>query len=244
MKLEFQNLSKRYGDKHALCGINFRSPDDHSICILIGPSGGGKSTLLRLLGGLLEADEGVLRVDGEEVPRRAPDLLAYRRRHGFVFQQFNLFPHLTVKDNIVLPLCKAHGWARQDAVLRAHEVLARFGLEEHGEKLPHALSGGQAQRVALARALAPRPRRLLLDEPTSALDPEMTAEVLEEVRNLAAEGQEIIMCTHSMPLARSLGGHTLFLDRGWLLGEAPTERFFADPPHPDIGRFLMKVMNF
>jgi len=244
MRLEFDNLGKRYGNKHALRGINFRSPDSHAVCVLIGPSGGGKSTLLRLLGGLLEADEGVLRVDGLEVPCGAGELLAYRRRHGFVFQQFNLFPHLTVEENIVLPLCKAHGWRRDEAVARAYEVLARFGLEGFAGRHPHALSGGQAQRVALARALAPRPQRLLLDEPTSALDPEMTAEVLDEVRRLAEEGQEIIVSTHSMPLARLLGGHTLFLQEGRLAGSAATGEFFACPPHPDIERFLAKVMRF
>lgn len=244
MRLELTGVTKRYGDQVALDGADFTSPADHSVLTLIGPSGGGKSTLLRVLGGLIARDAGGVRIRGRDLPGDAAGLLAHRRRTGFVFQQFNLFPHLTVERNITLSLEKVHGHAPREARERAREELERFGLVGHAAKRPVELSGGQAQRVALARAMAPRPALLLLDEPTSALDPEITADVLELVLELATGGQEIILSTHEMGFARALGGVTAFLENGRITASGESGPFFDNPEHPAVARFLARVTRF
>ena len=189
MDIDAQRLTRRYGALAALDGLTL-AVERVKVLALIGPSGGGKSTLLRVLGGLEGADEGEVSINGTVLSADERQLLAWRRRNGFLFQQFNLFPHLTARRNITLPLEKVHGRTAAEAERVADESLERFGLTAHGHKLPAQLSGGQQQRVGLARAIASGPEILILDEPTSALDPEMTAEVLELIGELAAGGQD------------------------------------------------------
>lgn len=244
MRIELHGLGKRYGNTLALDSVNYTSNGQNPILTLIGPSGGGKSTLLRVIGGLLAPDSGTLVLNEERLPRDERSLLAWRRRLGFVFQHFNLFPHLTVERNLTLPLEKVHGWTPARAVARADELLEKFNLPGYGRRYPAEISGGQAQRIALARALAPSPRLLLLDEPTSALDPEITADLLELILGLAREGQEIILSTHEMGFARALGGEILFLQGGRLLAHGDAESIFTVRRHPDLARFLSRVTRF
>ena len=244
MRIEIHGLGKRYGDARALDGIDYTSIGQNRILTLIGPSGGGKSTLLRVIGGLIAPDGGSVTLNDERLPHDEKSLLAWRRRLGFVFQHFNLFPHLTVESNLTLPLEKVHGWSRERARAKASELLEKFNLPGLGPRFPSEISGGQAQRVALARALAPSPRLLLLDEPTSALDPEITSDLLELILSLAREGQEIILSTHEMGFARALGGEVLFLQGGRLLAHGDVEAIFTARRHPDLARFLSRVTRF
>ncbi|MFM7181097.1 MAG: amino acid ABC transporter ATP-binding protein [Verrucomicrobiales bacterium] len=244
MRIELHGLSKRYGDARALDGVDYTSNGQNRILTLIGPSGGGKSTLLRVIGGLIPPDSGSVVLNDERMPRDEKGLLTWRRCLGFVFQHFNLFPHLSVERNLTLPLEKVHGWSPQAARSRAAELLDKFNLPGLGSRYPSEISGGQAQRVALARALAPSPRLLLLDEPTSALDPEITADLLELILNLAREGQEIILSTHEMGFARALGGEVLFLQGGSLLAHGDVESIFTARRNPDLARFLSRVTRF
>ena len=177
MKVELEHLVKRFGGENVIDDVSFSV--ETSALALIGSSGGGKSTLLRMLGGLLPATSGSIRMDGRLVPKTERECIAFRRTLGYVFQQGNLFQHLSAQENIALVLREVHGWTKEAADARAFELLAHFGLAEHADKHPSELSGGQQQRAAIARAVAPRPKLLLLDEPTSALDPEYTAEVLD-----------------------------------------------------------------
>jgi polar amino acid transport system ATP-binding protein len=242
MKIEISSLTKRYGDQSALEGLHLDS--DAKVLCLIGPSGGGKSTLLRILGGLESPDSGTVYIDGESLPTTERGLLSYRRGNGFLFQQFNLFPHLTALQNLILPLEKAHGMTTADARRTAEASLERFGLANHSHKLPSQLSGGQQQRVALARAVAHQPRILFLDEPTSALDPEMTGEVLDLIRELAEDGQHIILSTHEMGFAKAVADRIAFLAEGKIVEtSAPTE-FFSSPNSPEGLRFLSRVMKY
>ena len=244
MRIELHGLGKRYGDARALDGVEYTSNGQNRILTLIGPSGGGKSTLLRVIGGLIPPDGGSVVLNDERLPRDEAGLLAWRRRLGFVFQHFNLFPHLSVERNLTLPLEKVHGWPPERARIRAGELLRKFNLPGLAARFPSEISGGQAQRVALARALAPSPRLLLLDEPTSALDPEITADLLELILDLAREGQEIILSTHEMGFARALGGEVLFLQGGRLLAHGDAESIFTARRHPDLARFLSRVTRF
>jgi polar amino acid transport system ATP-binding protein len=230
MKLEARSLVKRYGSHVALDGACFSTgPDDARVIALLGPSGGGKSTLLRVLGCLLVPDEGHVCVDGRDLPHDEVGAQAERRGNGFVFQGYNLFPHLTTLQNITLPLQEVHGMSALQAEQRAIEWLHRLGLEGHEHKRPSQLSGGQQQRAAIARALAPRPRLLLLDEPTSALDPVMTGEVLDVIRELAEEGQSIVLATHEISFARKVADQVVFLAAGKALECSPVSRFFQQP---------------
>lgn len=244
MKIELSNLSKRYGQTHALQGISLRVEDPVRVLALIGPSGGGKSTLLRLLGGLEVADEGSISIGGELLSSREPDLLAHRRRNGYLFQAFNLFPHFTALENVMLPLTEVHG--EQKAAAREHAMssLGRFGLGDHAGKRPAEMSGGQQQRVALARAIAIRPRLLLLDEPTSALDPEMTAEVLEVIEELCRSGQEIVLSTHEMGFARAVADEVMFLADGKIIEQAEAKKLFESPQSGVVQGFLGRVMRY
>lgn len=243
MDIDAQRLTRRYGALAALDGLTL-AVERVKVLALIGPSGGGKSTLLRVLGGLEGADEGDVSINGTVLSADERQLLAWRRRNGFLFQQFNLFPHLTARRNITLPLEKVHGRTAAEAERVADESLERFGLTAHGHKLPAQLSGGQQQRVGLARAIASGPEILILDEPTSALDPEMTAEVLELIGELAAGGQDIILSTHEMGFARAVAGHVAFIAAGKVAEHGPSGELFAAPKEEMTRRFLSKVMRF
>lgn len=243
MKLEAGHVTKRYGTTTALDGLSLDISASR-VLALIGPSGGGKSTLLRLLGGLETPDSGTLRVNAHLLSADPAALQAYRRKNGFLFQQFNLFPHLTARRNITLPLEKVHGHPPDAARELADQALGRFGLLDHAEKLPSQLSGGQQQRAAIARAVAFSPEVIFLDEPTSALDPEMTAEVLELIQELAEAGQDIILSTHEMGFARAVADQVAFLAAGKIEECRPPAELFADPRSELCRRFLSRVMRY
>ena len=243
MKLSVTSLTKHYGPHTALQDLSIEVLAARVLC-LIGPSGGGKSTFLRILGGLETPSSGKVSLLGEDLPTSPNGLLAHRRRNGFLFQQFNLFPHLSALKNLTLPLEKVHGQSPSEALSNARAALDRFGLIDHAEKLPSELSGGQQQRVGIARAIAAGPRILFLDEPTSALDPEMTAEVLELIQELAAEGQNIILSTHEMGFARAVSDHVAFLANGRIEESGPPSQVFENPGSSLCQRFLSRVMRY
>lgn len=244
MSIELQGLTKHYGPTRAVDGVDLSLGDEAKVLALVGPSGGGKSTLLRLLGGLESPDAGSIRIDGEPLPTALDALRRWRRRNGFLFQSFNLFPHLSALENIALPLVQVHGWTRTDAVARAREAVERFGMGPHLEKRPAELSGGQQQRIALARATAHGPRLLLLDEPTSALDPEMTAEVLDLVAELCRAGQRIVLSTHEMGFARRSADAVVFLGGGRVVEAGPAADVFDRPQSETARAFFGKVMKW
>ena len=214
------------------------------VLALLGPSGGGKSTLLRVIAGLERPDSGTVLINGEKVPDREPVLRDYRRTLGVVFQAFNLFPHMTVLRNVMLPLVEVHGIDRSTAQDRSMEVMERLGIADQAAKLPAQLSGGQRQRVAIARALAAKPRYLLFDEPTSALDPEMTAEVLSLIADLRESNTPMLLVTHEMGFARKIADRVAFLSSGRVLEEGPAAEFFATPRTAEAQRFLAKVLAY
>jgi polar amino acid transport system ATP-binding protein len=215
----------------------------HSL-VLIGPSGGGKTTLLRILAGLQTPEAGEVQLDGTAMRFDEAALLRHRRTVGVVFQAFNLFPHLTALENITLPLEKVHGHTPAQARDVAMQLLKRFQLATHAAQKPSALSGGQRQRVAIARALAFKPRVLLFDEPTSALDPEMTAEVLDMIRELGAEGQHLILVTHEMGFARVVADRVAFLAQGRILECGTADQVFNAPATDACHRFLAAVLKY
>lgn len=243
MKLEIRELSKRYGSTQALDSLSLEVAAAR-VLVLIGPSGGGKSTFLRVLGGLETADSGRIAINGDPLAADPAGLQAFRRRNGFLFQQFNLFPHLNALRNITLPLEKVHGHSSEEARGLAEQSLARFGLLEHAHKLPAQLSGGQQQRVGIARAVARKPEILFLDEPTSALDPEMTAEVLELIQELAEQGQDIILSTHEMGFAKAVADQVAFVAAGKIEEHAAPAELFGEAKSPVCRRFLSKVMRY
>jgi len=227
-----------------LDGISTDFGDARAV-VFIGPSGGGKSTLLRTIAGLEAPDAGTVSFDGEAVDYSSEDKLrAHRRRLGIVFQAFNLFPHLTALENITLPLEKVHGQSAEQARETAITTLRRFQLDEHSEKKPAELSGGQKQRVAIARAIAAQPKLLLLDEPTSALDPEMTAEVLELIEELKKEGRSFVLVTHEMGFARRVGDAVAFLADGRIVELDAAERLFESPQSAQCRDFLARVLRY
>lgn len=240
MELETVDLSMRFEETTVLDGVSLRLPSDR-VTAVIGPSGGGKSTLLRILAGLLRPSGGSLLVDGRDLGSRERDWVVYRRRVGVVFQSFNLFPHLTNLENVALPLRVVHQRSAEEAAERAAEWLARFQLEEHARKKPGQLSGGQRQRVAIARSLASGPDVLFLDEPTSALDPEMTAEVLDLLLELRREGFPFLVVTHEMAFAREVADEVLLLADGKVLEAGPPEAVM-DQPSTETGRRFLKRM--
>lgn len=242
MKLELIGLSKSFDGQRVLGPVDFS--DDIDTLAVIGPSGSGKSTLLRIAGGLLSPSKGRVLMDGDETRQDEKSLMAYRRRIGYVFQQGGLFSHMTARQNITVPLVRAHGLSQHEADERADTLLARFGLLSQAHKRPHALSGGEQQRIAIARAVAPRPRLLLLDEPTSALDPEFTTEVLDMVNELKADGMRFIIVTHEMGFARHACRHIAFLYEGRLLEYGVSAKLFARPQTPEFSRFLGKLLEW
>jgi polar amino acid transport system ATP-binding protein len=210
---------------------------------LIGASGSGKSTLLRCIDLLEEIDDGDILLDGEVITDPSVDPVAVRRRLGLVFQAFNLFPHLTALENVVLGSVRAHGVSRGEAERRGRELLARFGLGGREDDRPDNLSGGQQQRVAIVRAFAGRPRALLLDEVTSALDPELVGEVLEVVRELKEEGATMILATHEMTFAREVADAIAFLHDGRIVEQGPPEAVLSSPERPETRRFLRRLLE-
>jgi len=240
--LEMRGVTKAYGDRAVLRGIDL-AVAEHAAIALIGASGSGKSTLLRCVDLLDEIDDGDVLLDGEVVTDPAVDPVRVRRRLGMVFQAFNLFPHLTVLENVVLAPVRAQGSPRTEAEAHARELLARFGLAGRESDSPERLSGGEQQRVAIARALATRPRALLLDEVTSALDPELVGEVLAVVRELKAEGMTMLIATHEMGFAREVADEVCFLHDGVILERGDPERFFTAPERPETQRFLRRLLD-
>ena len=243
MQLKLQQLSKRYGAQTVLDAVTADLDFPH-VLALLGPSGGGKSTLLRVIGGLESPDAGSASLDGVPVPDAEKPLRHYRSGIGTVFQSWNLFPHLDALANVMLPLTAVHRVAPDDARERATSLLARLHLEGHERKRPAELSGGQRQRVAIARAVAIRPRLLLFDEPTSALDPEMTAEVLEVIADLKSEGRTFILVTHAMHFARTVADEVAFLAGGKIIEHGPARDFFDAPKSPEAARFLARVLKY
>jgi polar amino acid transport system ATP-binding protein len=236
-------MGKRYGDHHALRDVTLSIPEFQSLAV-IGPSGGGKTTLLRIVAGLAVPDSGELSLDGQRVDFSERALLAHRRSIGTVFQAYNLFPHLTARQNVELPLVKVHGLSPAEA----HDIVAtlfeRFQLSPHADRRPAELSGGQQQRVAIVRAIAIKPRFFVFDEPTSALDPEMTAEVLDFIAELRREGRDLIIVTHNMVFAREVSDRCVFIAEGRVVEEGPTAGLFSSPRDPLLAGFLAKVLRY
>ncbi len=241
MKLEAGNLTRIYRGQTVLSDISLTLDSDNSsasIAWFIGPSGSGKSTLLRLLAGLEPPSSGAVLVDGSPLGSRQSDLVGYRRNISVVFQQSNLFPHLSALENISLPLRVACRMEPQQAKQRARECLSRFGMAEHEMKKPSQLSGGQQQRVAIARAISADPAIIFLDEPTSALDPENTVEVLEAIRTLSQQGVQLVLVTHELRFASHLGGLAFFLDEGRVIESGPVESILSRPQSPRLQKFV------
>ncbi len=240
--IEFLHVSKRYGQFLALNDIS-ETIAQGEVVVICGPSGSGKSTLLRTINRLESIDSGTIRVEGSDIHRPGLDVDAFRSRIGFVFQQFNLFPHLTVLENCTLAPMRVRGLSRAEARDRAVSLLERVGLAEKAESFPAQLSGGQQQRVAIARALAMEPPLMLFDEPTSALDPEMVSEVLLVIRDLAHRGMTLVCVTHEMGFAREVADRILFMDHGKVLERAPPAEFFDRPQHPRAQKFLSDLRS-
>ena len=240
--LEVRGVTKSYGDRAVLRGIDLEV-GEHCAVALIGASGSGKSTLLRCIDLLEEIDDGDVFLDGEVITDPSCPAVGVRRRLGLVFQAFNLFPHLTVLQNVVLAPMSSHGVPRAEAEASARELLGRFGLEGREGDYPDRLSGGQQQRVAIVRALATRPRALLLDEVTSALDPELVGEVLSLVRGLKEQGMTMVIATHEMAFAREVADEVCFLHEGRVLERGDPARIFSAPEQPETRQFLRRVVE-
>ncbi|MBQ1220609.1 MAG: amino acid ABC transporter ATP-binding protein [Peptococcaceae bacterium] len=236
-----KNLHKSFGDVHVLTGI-----DEHiypgEVVVIIGPSGSGKSTFLRCLNLLEQPTDGEIYVDNELITSPKTDVNKVRQKMGMVFQQFNLFPHLTIMENITLAPVKLKKMTKEEAVKKGQELLERVGLAEKANNYPAQLSGGQKQRVAIARALAMQPEIMLFDEPTSALDPEMVGEVLDVMKELAKSGMTMVVVTHEMGFAREVGTRLLFMDQGVIMEQGKPEDVFTNPQNERTQAFLSKVL--
>lgn len=239
--IKVENLKKSFGSHVVLKDIS-ASIDAREVVVVIGPSGSGKSTFLRCINLLEEVDSGSIYVDGKEITAPKADVNKLRTEVGMVFQQFNLFPHKSVIENIMLAPVKVKKVASDKARQKGLELLRKVGLEEKADAYPDSLSGGQKQRVAIARALAMEPQVMLFDEPTSALDPEMVGEVLEVMKQLAIEGMTMIVVTHEMGFAREVGDRVIFMDEGYIVEENKPEELFMNPQHSRTQSFLSKVL--
>lgn len=241
IKVKVENLKKNFGSLEVLKDINMEVKEGEVVC-LIGPSGSGKSTFLRCLNKLEEPTAGVIIVDDYDLMAKTSDINKIRENIGMVFQQFNLFPHLSVLQNIMLAPVDRKRMTKEQAEEKAKKLLDRVGLLEKADVYPASLSGGQQQRVAIARALAMEPDIMLFDEPTSALDPEMVGEVLEVMKQLAAEGMTMVVVTHEMGFAREVADRVVFMDGGYIVEEATPEEVFGNPQNKRTQDFLNKVL--
>ena len=239
--IDVKNLHKAFGDHEVLKGVNEHIEKGEKV-VVIGPSGSGKSTFLRCLNLLEEPTSGEIIFEGQNITSKQTDINLVRRRMGMVFQQFNLFPHLTVKENIKLAPVKLKIMGDEEADKRALELLARVGLPDKADSYPAQLSGGQQQRIAIARALAMNPDVMLFDEPTSALDPEMVGEVLEIMKELADDGMTMVVVTHEMGFAREVATRVLVMDGGNIVEHNEPHQFFANPQNARLKDFLSKVL--
>ena len=240
--IRLEGVHKSFDDLEVLRGIDLTVAPHEVIC-LIGASGSGKSTMLRCINLLEEVDAGRILLGSEEITAPGADLNAVRRRIGIVFQSFNLFPHMTVLRNVTLAPIQVTGIPRETADAEARELLARFGLADKADEYPDRLSGGQQQRVAIVRALAMQPEIMLLDEVTSALDPELVAEVLEVIRELAAGGMTMLIATHEMGFAKDIANRICFLDEGVILEDGPPAQIFSEPREERTKQFLQRIVD-
>jgi polar amino acid transport system ATP-binding protein len=240
LKIEISHLSQSFGEHKVLKDINYSSGNIRALS-LIGPSGGGKSSLLRIFAGLSTPVSGSLIINSQAINFDDSSMHEHRKNVGTVFQSFNLFPHLTGLENILLPLEKVHGLLPEAAMERAMSYLKRFRLEDHANKKPSELSGGQRQRIAIVRAVAIQPQLLLFDEPTSALDPEMTAEVLRLIEELKEDGRDFILVTHEMSFAKRVSDEVLFIADGMIAASGTTQKVFQEPS-PIVKVFFDKIL--
>ena len=239
--VKVENVSKSFGDNQVLHNVSL-DVAPHDVVCLIGASGSGKSTLLRCINLLEKVDSGSITVDGQNITHDKLDVNELRQHIGIVFQAFNLFPHMTVLQNVTLSPRKTRGLSKKQAEERAYELLDRIGLREKAEEFPDRLSGGQQQRVAIVRALAMDPKLMLLDEITSALDPQLVSEVLQLVRDLSEIGMTMIIATHEMSFAREVSTKVCFLDAGVILEEGPPSQLFGDPKEERTRAFLSSIL--
>jgi polar amino acid transport system ATP-binding protein len=239
--IDARGVQKRFGQVEVLKGVDLVVEPQDVVCV-IGPSGCGKSTLLRCLTRLVQPDAGAIRMGDHDAMARDADLRRLREEFVVVFQQFNLFPHMTAKENVALPLREVLKLPRREAERRAIDVLARVGLADKPDAHPGRLSGGQQQRVAIARAIAMRPKAILFDEPTSALDPELTGEVLRVMKSLAEEGMTMVVVTHEMGFAKEVADRVVFMDGGKVVEEGPPEQVLAQPREARTREFLKRYL--
>lgn len=238
--IELRNINKHFGELHVLKDVSL-SVMKGEVVAIIGPSGSGKSTLCRTINRLESIDSGTILIDGEEIPAEGKKLAQLRSKVGMVFQSFNLFPHMSILDNVTLAPVDVLKIPRAKAREEALELLGRVGVRDQAKKVPAQLSGGQQQRVAIARSLAMHPRAILFDEPTSALDPEMIGEVLSVIRELADEGMTMVIVTHEMGFAREVADRIIFMEAGAILADQDPETFFTKQDNPRIQAFISKI---
>ena len=241
-QIEIENLTKYYGDKLVLDNVSL-NVKEHEVVCLIGASGSGKSTLLRCINDLVDFNDGTIKIDGRSIHAQDFPPSELYRKVGIVFQAYNLFPTMTVLDNITLAPRKVHGVSKQESEAYAVELLSLFNLEEFTHSYPEQLSGGQQQRVAIVRAMATRPELLLLDEVTAALDPELIGGVLSVIKNLREQGMTMLIVTHEMGFARDVADRVCFLDNGRIVEEAPPESLFSSPENPRTRQFLQRIIE-
>lgn len=240
--IKVENLHKSFGDNNVLNGININI-EKGQVVVIIGPSGSGKSTFLRCLTRLEEPTEGQIFLDGEEITKKTTNIDEVRQKMGMVFQHFNLFPNLTVGENITIAPIKVQGKSQDEAKNIAMKLLEKMGLTNKYDAYPSSLSGGQKQRIAIARALAMNPEVMLFDEATSALDPEMVGDVLDVMKDLAHEGMTMVVVTHEMNFAKEVGDRIIFMDDGIILEDGPPSEIFDNPKNPRTKDFLNRVLE-